>query len=140
MSPITHYIVMFIISMLSGLLSTMNIWATGFSDMRTSLNDVYMSSLMTGWMFLFMGLVYQETTTFIFGTVLTIASIVCIRIQYGITQDEYIKGMIPHHSMAVHMSKRLLEKPNTINTFLQKIITTQTEEIQFMKRLKEPKA
>ena len=126
--------------MLSGMLSTMNIWATGFSDMRFSLNDVYMASLMTGWMFLFMGLVYQETTTFIFGTVLTIVSIVCIRIQYGITQDEYIRGMIPHHSMAVHMSKRLLEKPNTINTFLQKIVATQTEEIQFMKRLKEPKA
>ena len=139
MSPITHYIVMFIISMLSGLLSTMNVWATGFSDMRFSLNDVYMASLMTGWMFLFMGLVYQETTTFIFGTVLTVASIVCIRIQYGITQDEYIRGMIPHHSMAVHMSKRLLEKPNTINTFLQKIVATQTEEIQFMKRLQIPK-
>jgi hypothetical protein len=126
--------------MMSGMLSTMNVWAVGFSDMRTSLNDVYMSSLMTGWMFLFMGLVYQETTIFVFGTVLTIASIVCIRTQYGITQDEYIKGMIPHHSMAVNMSKRLLEKPNTINTFLEKIVATQTEEIQFMKRLKEPKA
>ena len=139
MSPITHYIVMFIISMLSAMLSTMNVWAVGFGDMRISLNDLYMAFLMTGWMFLFMGLVYQETTTFIFGTVLTVASIVCIRIQYGVTQDEYIKGMIPHHSMAVHMSKQLLEKPNTINTFLQKIVATQTEEIQFMKRLKEPK-
>jgi hypothetical protein len=126
--------------MMSGMLSTMNIWAVGFSDMRVSLNDIYMTTLMTGWMFLFMGLVYQETTTFIFGTILTIASIVCIRIQYGVTQDEYIRGMIPHHSMAIHMSKQLLEKPNTINTFLQKIVTTQTEEIQFMKRLKEPKA
>jgi hypothetical protein len=48
--------------------------------------------------------------------------------------------MIPHHSMAIHMSKQLLEKQNTINTFLEKIIATQTEEIQFMKRLKEPKA
>jgi len=125
--------------MMSGILSTMNVWAVGFSDMRTSLNDIYMASLMTGWMFLFMGLVYQETTTFIFGTILTIASIVCIRIQYGVTQDEYIKGMIPHHSMAIHMSKQLLEKPNTINTFLEKIIATQTEEIQFMKRLQTPK-
>jgi hypothetical protein len=125
--------------MLAGLLSTMNVWVTRFSDIRISLNDIYMASLMTGWMFLFMGLVYQETITFIFGTMLTIASIVCIRIQYGVTQDEYIKGMIPHHSMAVHMSKRLLEKQNTINTFLQKIITAQNEDIEFMKRLKEPK-
>ena len=135
MSPITHYIIMFIISMLSGILSTMNVWVVGFGDMRISLNDLYMASLMTGWMFLFMGLVYQETTTFIFGTVLTVASIVCIRTQFNITQDEYIRGMIPHHSMAVHMSQRLLEKQNSINTFLQKIINGQTEEIQFMKRL-----
>ena len=139
MGPATHYTIMFIISMLAGLLSTMNVWVTRFSDIRISLNDIYMASLMTGWMFLFMGLVYQETITFIFGTMLTIASIVCIRIQYGVTQDEYIKGMIPHHSMAVHMSKRLLEKQNTINTFLQKIITAQNEDIEFMKRLKEPK-
>ena len=91
-------------------------------------------------MFLFMGLVYQETITFIFGTALVVGSIWCIRTQFNVTQDEYIHGMIPHHSMAVHMSQRLLEKQNSINTFLEKIIATQTEEIQFMKRLKEPKA
>ena len=36
------------------------------------------------------------------------------------------------------MSKRLLEKQNSINTFLEKIVATQTEEIQFMKRLQMP--
>ena len=139
MGPATHYAIMFIISMLAGLLSTMNVWATRFSDMRISLNDVYMTSLMTGWMFLFMGLVYQETMTFLFGTLLVVGSIWCIRTQYGITQDEYIRGMIPHHSMAIHMSKRLLEKQNTMNTFLDKIVTGQNEEIEFMKRIQEPK-
>jgi Domain of unknown function (DUF305) len=125
--------------MLAGLLSTMNVWATRFSDIRISLNDIYMSCLMTGWMFLFMGLVYQETITFIFGTLLVVGSIWCIRTQFYITQDEYIQGMIPHHSMAVHMSQRLLEKQNTINTFLQKIIKGQNEEIEFMKRIQESK-
>jgi len=39
--PVTHYTIMFIISMLAGLLSTMNVWATRFSDIRISLNDIY---------------------------------------------------------------------------------------------------
>jgi uncharacterized protein (DUF305 family) len=42
-------------------------------------------------------------------------------------------GMIPHHSMAVHMSKKLLEKENNIGDFLKNIINTQEKEITFMK-------
>ena len=43
-------------------------------------------------------------------------------------------GMIPHHSMAVHMSKKLLEKKNTITSFLKNIIKTQDNEIIFLKK------
>jgi uncharacterized protein (DUF305 family) len=42
--------------------------------------------------------------------------------------------MIPHHSMAVHMSKRLLEKDNNIQDFLQNIVSNQSQEIDFMKK------
>jgi len=42
--------------------------------------------------------------------------------------------MIPHHSMAVHMSKRLLEKDNNIQKFLQNIVSNQSDEINFMKK------
>jgi hypothetical protein len=45
---------------LSGLLSTMNVWVDKVDDIRFSINDLYMTLLMTGWMFLFMGLVYEE--------------------------------------------------------------------------------
>ena len=41
--------------------------------------------------------------------------------------------MIPHHSMAVHMSKKLLEKENTITPFLNNLIQTQENEIVFLK-------
>jgi uncharacterized protein (DUF305 family) len=41
--------------------------------------------------------------------------------------------MIQHHSMAIHMSKKLLEK-NTIKEFLEKIITTQSTEISLMNK------
>jgi hypothetical protein len=121
---------------LSGVLSTMNIWANDVSDIRFSLNDLYMSLLMNGWMFLFMGLFYKEIPILCLGIFLVILSIWCIRTQFMVTGEQYIMGMIPHHSMAVLMSKRLLEKgPTGIDVFVQNIIKTQESEIKYMKTL-----
>jgi hypothetical protein len=121
---------------LSGFLSTMNIWADKLDDIRFSLNDLYMTLLMTGWMFFFMGIWYKEKTIFLIGTVLVLSSLWCIRTQFLITTNQYVMGMIPHHSMAVHMSKKLLEKESTpLNNFIKNIIVTQEKEIEFMKQL-----
>ena len=128
-----HYFVMFIIMIISGLLSTMNIYVDKYDDMRLSINDIYMTLLMTGWMFLFMSIYYQEKNIFIIGAVLIIINIWCIRNQFLITETQYKLGMIPHHSMAIHMSKKLLEKDNNISDFLSNIINTQQNEIIFMK-------
>lgn len=129
-----HYLVMFIIMILSGFLSTMNIWVDKLDDIRVSLNDIYMVLLMSGWMLLFMGLFYRESTPLIIGIVLVIINIWCIRTQFMISDKQYILGMIPHHSMAVLMSKKLLEDKNsTISRFVQNIIDTQEREIIFMK-------
>jgi len=130
-----HYFVMFVIMILSGLLSTMNVWVDKISDIRYSINDVYMTLLMTGWMFLFMGIYYRETHIFILGLFLVIVIIVCIRTQLFVSQNQYGLGMIPHHSMAILMSKKLLEKKNTIQPFLHNLITTQEKEIQFLKSI-----
>ena len=46
-SKINHYTVMFFVMILSGLLSTMNIWVDKIDDIRLSINDFYMSLLMT---------------------------------------------------------------------------------------------
>lgn len=129
-----HYIVMFVIMILSGMLSTMNVWSDKLSDINFSLNDLYMSLLMTGWMFLFMGVYYKHLYVIIFGLLLILISFVCIRKQLFINQTQYLSGMIPHHSMAVQMSKRLLEKNTTIPTFLNTIIKTQNVEIDYMKQ------
>jgi hypothetical protein len=88
---------------------------------------------MTGWMFLFMGLVYQEIRVLFIGVSLIIINIWCIRNQFLINETQYRLGMIPHHSMAIHMSKKLLEKGNTISPFLQNIIKSQENEILFLK-------
>jgi len=128
-----HYTIMFFIMILSGLLSTMNMWADKLDDVRFSINDAYMILLMTGWMFLFMGLVDGEPTIIFIGGLLVAANLWCIRTQFLVSEEQYKSGMIPHHSMAVHMSKQLLEKKNNIQPFLHHIIDSQEKEILFMK-------
>ena len=112
----------------------MNIWVDKYYDIRFSMNDVYMILLMTGWMFLFMGIFYQELHIFIIGITFVIINIWCIRTQFLITENEYKKGMIPHHSMAIHMSKKLLQKKNNIQPFIENLIHTQENEIMFLKK------
>ena len=128
-----HYVIMFFIMVLSGLLSTMNVWVDKVDDIRFSINDVYMTLLMTGWMFLFMGIIYQVISVFFIGLSLILFNIWCIRNQFLITETQYKLGMIPHHSMAVHMSKKLLQKKNNISSFLKDIIKIQENEILFLK-------
>ena len=67
--------------------------------------------------------------------------IFCIRDQVFIDETQYINGMIPHHSMAVLMSKKLLEKDSfqeiklsrNIKILSNHIINKQNDEIDFMK-------
>jgi phosphatidylserine synthase len=86
-SHTNHYVVMFFIMLLSGLLSTMNVWVDKVDDIRFSINDAYMTLLMTGWMFLFMGLFYQEITVLCIGLLLIIFNIWSIRTQFLITES-----------------------------------------------------
>jgi hypothetical protein len=114
----------------------MNVWVDKWDDVRFSINDVYMTLLMTGWMFLFMGLYYSETVIVWLGVVFVVLNLWCIRNQVLVTTEQYILGMIPHHSMAILMSKRLLERSPrpSIKEFVSNIITTQEKEIEFMKQ------
>jgi hypothetical protein len=112
----------------------MNIWVDKYDDMRFSLNDLYMAFLMTGWMFFFMGLYEKETHIAIIGLLLVIINIIFIRTQFMVTTEQYIYGMIPHHSMAIHMSKQLLKKSTGLEEFVSNIIDTQRKEIEFMKK------
>ena len=79
-----------------------------------------------------------------------IASFICIRKQLFINENQFYTGMIPHHSMAVHMSKELIKKNENIrkfkditnrelnyelisSDFAKSIIDNQNREIQWMK-------
>ena len=140
MTEAKEIIIMMIIMFIAGLLSSMNIWVDKLSDCRFHLNDVYMSLLMCGWSLLLMGIYYININILLIGIIMTIIIIYCIRNQLFINETQYVKGMIPHHSMAVLMSKQLLEKsynniPITkeIKKLAKHIINTQENEIKFMK-------
>ena len=134
-------IIMMIIMFIAGLFSSMNVWVDKISDIRFHLNDVYMSLLMCSWSLIFMGIYYIDAKILLFGIIFTGLMIYCIRNQLFIDESEYINGMIPHHSMAVLMSKELLKKAlnkdiylsNDIKTLSKHIVDTQNNEINFMK-------
>ena len=132
-----HYVVMFFIMVISGLLTTMNVWADKWDDVRFSINDIYMTLLMTGWMFSFMGIYYNEMRILGLGALLVVSNVWFIRTQFMVTSEQYVLGMIPHHSMAILMSKKIIEQqhPPLLNEFVSNIITTQEREIEYMKQI-----
>ncbi len=111
----------------------MNVWSNSIGDIYYSLNDLYMTLLMSGWMLFFMAIYYKDSIVFLVGVSLVLISFFAIRTQVFVTENQFLRGMIPHHSMAVFMSEKLKDKSNSIQPFLNKIIQTQKEEIQFMK-------
>jgi hypothetical protein len=120
----------------SSMLSTMNVWADTVADIRLSLNDVYMATLMTGWMVLLTGCVSLNVRDISIGAVLVASSLWCIRKQVGININQYYFGMIPHHSMAVFVSKQALSNPGLSSidkAFLTGVVARQRKEIEFMR-------
>lgn len=134
---IHSYPVMFIIMMISGILSSMNIWADSISDISLSLNDIYMSLLMSGWMILFMSILEINIPVILISILIIVITFIAIRKQLFIDENQYLRGMIPHHSMAITMSKKLQnnEPNNRISQLLDSIIKTQRNEIEFMKKM-----
>ncbi len=133
---------MFIISVISGLLSSMYIYSNKFSDIYITLNDIYMAVLMTGWMFLLMGIVFMKTKYIIIGLILVILTIYLIRTQKFINLNQYLSGMTTHHSMAITMSNKFkenypeeLKKNKELDTLVNNIITNQEKEIQLMQKI-----
>jgi len=129
---------MIIISIIAGLLSSMNIWATKWTHVRLHLNDLYMACLMASWMVFFDSIYNQHHSNI---TILSILSIVLfiylIRNQVFISDIQFMKGMIPHHSMAILMSEKIKNKSKNDNIIklTNNIIKSQNDEIQYMEKL-----
>ena len=131
---------MFLIMLVTGALSTMNLAVDSWTDIRWSLNDLYMILTMAGWMLVFMAALNQDWWIMGASLVLVAASIWAIRVQLLISTDQFVLGMIPHHSMAVHMSRQLVNSPGPLKEFANQIIKNQENEIAFMKEWSARKA
>jgi ribonuclease P protein component len=73
---------------------------------------------------------------FITGIVLSImVSILLLREQYMVSDKEWLKRMISHHSTALTTSHKIKErtKDNKIKRLAEEIIETQEKEIKIMK-------
>ena len=131
-------IVMIVSMLLAGTISGMNSFVNNRSDIRFNINDFYMSLMMIGLMFILMSVYYKSKKLFFVGLIITIITLYALRNQIFVNKNNFINSMIPHHSMAVMMSKKYLEKMDEndmeFKIFLKKIIETQENEIMFMKR------
>ena len=137
---VIDYIPMLIFSIIAGLLSTMNIWAINIKDVRFHINDLYMAFLMTGWMLLLQSIYYYNITLIIISIFIIIITFIAIRNQFLINDYQYLNGMIPHHSMAILMSKRIKNKskdPQVIELANSIIQSQNTEIIQMNNIIKK---
>ena len=57
--------------------------------------------------------------------------------QVGISDKEYLKEMIEHHSMAILTSEEILDKepPKRVKKLAENILQIQQKEIEYMKQL-----
>lgn len=130
---------MLLFCLVAGMLSTMNMMIFNVDDLRVHINDVYMIGLMTSWMILLMAL-FDEHRSYDIAIICLIAVIVIfylMRTQTFVTDLQFIQGMIPHHSMAITMAQRILNKTqnDTIKLLAQNIISNQEAEIMQMKQI-----
>lgn len=107
-------------------------------DFQLSLNQVYMATHMSAWMLVLEGLMHSMPVWAWVGTFfLLFASAFAVRKQLFIYEYQYLRDMVPHHSMAVLTSQHILNKNPSlpIRTLANHILQTQVSEITTMKHL-----
>jgi hypothetical protein len=126
---------MIFISILAGLLSSMNMWVVSVNHMRLHANDLYMAILMSGWMLVLESIFYGHYgNSTLIGVILVAASLLFIRKQILVDDKQFLNGMIPHHSMAILMSESIKNKTKDprIKQLAEGIIKAQRAEISIM--------
>ena len=138
-------IIMFIVMVIIGMLfNPMNILAYRFSDLYISQTLFYGGLLMASNMiwaheivhYLSMG--HFNILVFSIGIILAISiSILLLRRQLLVDDNQWLKRMISHHSTALTTTHKIYNKTNNskLKKLAKEIIDTQEKEIQLMKSL-----
>ncbi|WP_254659535.1 DUF305 domain-containing protein [Mucilaginibacter sp. PPCGB 2223] len=98
-----------------------------------------MISAMAILMVVMMPMMYQNkkvnTGIITCSTLVAVLAFVCVHKQVGIGDIQYMKGMIPHHSIAIMTSQNAHIKDARVRKLADGIIKTQQKEISEMKAL-----
>jgi len=113
-----------------------------FSHVYLNMTRLYMTLLMVSAMALLMlgmmRMMYQNRKYNLMIAFCAVAvfllALAGVRTQTGITDVQYMKGMIPHHSIAIMVSKKAHLKDPEVIRLSQSIITAQEKEIAQMKK------
>lgn len=103
-------------------------------DYRIGLNQIYGALFMSAAMILISG---HTSDPFILSSMLllSVLCIIGIRYQVGVSETQYLRDMIPHHSMAVLTSKKQAARQGRVQTLARTILDTQVREITLMKSM-----
>ena len=132
---------MIIFMVLSSYFIMSTVMLTGANGIFNHINKVYMALLMGSLMAFinFLIMVYiKPTKNHIIGLILSILAIIIfiilLRRQIFVDDNEFLKGMIEHHDMAILMATKISEKTQNIEikNMADKIIIDQQEEIHHM--------
>ncbi len=115
------------------------------SHIYLSLNRLYMALLMVSpmamLMITLMGGMYlnkkKNNVILLTSIVVFCVSLFCLRKQAFISDEQYMRGMIPHHSSAIMTSKHASIRNERVRALADSIIKSQQTEIKLMKSLIE---
>ena len=144
-SLIKQQIIMFIVMFLVGILfNPMNVLAYRISDLYSSLTLFYSGLLMASNMMWAHEIVHYlsrggfNKIVFGIGAILSISiSIILLRNQLFVTDNQWLRRMIGHHSTALTTSRQVYQKSNNpiVKELASDIIETQEREINLMKSM-----
>ena len=138
-----NILIMFIFSFILQYYLMSLIMTNSYTNITNSVGKIYISLIMA----LFMGLaeviMYDSMMLkfywkyYLLFTLLLFTFIFMYKNQIGISDKEYIKEMIEHHSMALLTSEEIIDKTHNykVKRLAYKIKNTQEEEIKYMKSL-----
>lgn len=143
-----HHLIQFSVMFLIGLtLNPMNILAYRISDLYLSRTLVYGALFMASNMIWAHELVMMfshskhytkfDFKVIIIGLLMTVITGLLLRSQLGVSDNAWLRRMIPHHSTALTTSTEILKKTKNpqIRKLASEIIDTQEREIVLMKSM-----
>jgi hypothetical protein len=109
-------------------------------DVYQNLNFVYMAGLMAGAMIplelVFMRAMYSDTRlnviSFAVAILILAGSLLAIRAQVAVGDEQFVRSMIPHHSGAILMCRQAAIQDSQIKDLCGRILASQQREIDEM--------